>query len=256
MKKVALVTGGCRGIGLGISKALAREGYDLAVNGVKPESEVAAPLEELRALGTDVIYCQGDIGEETARTETLEKIKKHFGQLNVLVNNAGVAPRQRNDLLEAEQSDFEWLLNINLTGPYFLSQAVAKWMIAQKTKDASIPCCITNVGSISATVVSPNRGEYCVSKAGMRMMTLLFAARLGEYDIPVYEIAPGLTLSDMTSGVKAKYDKVIEDGATIQKRWGTPDDCGKAVAMLARGDCPYSTGQVIMIDGGLTTQVL
>jgi len=256
MKKVALITGGCRGIGLGISHALAAEGYQLAVNGVKAETDVEEPLNALREHGVDVLYCQGDIGDADARSTILHQVRNRYGQLHVLVNNAGVAPRQRKDLLEAEESDYEWLMKINLTGPYFLAQSSANWMIEQKEADATFTGCLINIGSISATVVSPNRGEYCISKAGMRMMTALFAARLGEYEIPVYEVAPGLTLSDMTTVVKEKYDKVIEAGATIQKRWGTPTDCGKAVAMLARGECPYSTGQVLMVDGGLTTQVL
>ena len=144
------------------------------------------------------------------------------------------------------------LIATNLKSTYFLSQHVANWMIEQKKADTSFTGCIINISSISATVAHVNRGEYCVSKAGISMVTQLFAVRLGEFDIPVYEVRPGVIDTDMTSGVKEKYDKLIEEGLTVQKRWGYPDDVGKAVSALALGNFPYSTGQVIMIDGGLT----
>ena len=252
MKKTALVTGGLRGIGLGISQALAEEGYNLATNGVRAEEDVQEAMDGLRERGAEVIYCRGDIGDAQVRHHVLEQVRSHFGQLNLLVNNAGVAPRQRKDLLETEESDYAWLMDINLTGPHFLMQAVATWMIEQRKDDPDCPCCLVNVGSISASVISVNRAEYCISKAGMAMSTQLFACRLGEYGIPVFEIQPGLTASDMTEGVKDKYDALIASGICVQPRWGTPADCGKAVAMLSRGDLPYSSGQVIMIDGGLT----
>ncbi len=252
MKKVALITGGTRGIGFGISRCLAREGLDLAVNGVRDSAQVEGQLSELASLGAKVLYCQGDIGSSDARAEIIAKVKDHFGRLNVLVNNAGVAPRVRKDLLETSEEDFEYVLRTNLQGSYFLSQAVANWMVEQKQSDASFDGSIINISSISATVASINRGEYCVAKAGMSMATNLFAARLGEHDIPVYEIRPGVTETDMTLGVKDKYDKLINDGLCVQKRWGLPKDVGLAVAALVRGDFPYSTGQVIMVDGGLT----
>jgi len=170
----------------------------------------------------------------------------------VLVNNAGVAPKERNDILEASEESFEYVVGTNLKGPYFLSQAAANWMIEQKAADKDAFFAIINVGSISATVASVNRGEYCISKAGIGMMTALFAARLGEYDIPVYEIRPGVTKTDMTSGVSDKYDKLIQDGLCVTRRWGFPEDVGKAVGALATAQFPYSTGQVIMVDGGLT----
>jgi NAD(P)-dependent dehydrogenase (short-subunit alcohol dehydrogenase family) len=182
----------------------------------------------------------------------MEAIKGHFGRLHVLVNNAGVAPRVRKDLLETSEEDFEYVLRTNLQGAYFLSQSAANWMIEQKSSDHSFEGCIINISSISATVASINRGEYCVAKAGMSMATLLFAARLGAHDIPVYEIRPGVTETDMTSGVKEKYDRLIDEGLCVQKRWGLPKDVGLAAAALVRGDFPYSTGQVIMVDGGLT----
>ena len=250
--RVALITGGSRGIGFGIAESLAREGFNLAINGMREEAAVEEPLEKLRSHDVEVLYCQGDIGSTEARRKMLDRVRGHFGRLNVLVNNAGVAPKERKDILEATEESFAWVVGTNLQGPYFLTQAAANWMVEQKTAEPERFFCIVNVGSISATVASVNRGEYCVAKAGIGMMTLLFAARLGEHDIPVYEIRPGVTQTDMTSGVKEKYDQLIADGLCVQRRWGQPADSGKVVAALARGDFPYSTGQVIMVDGGLT----
>ncbi|MFD2570557.1 3-ketoacyl-ACP reductase [Spirosoma soli] len=252
LKKVAFITGGSRGIGYGIAEHLAKAGFDLAINGVRSEEAASDALANLRALGTEVIYCQGDIASIEARTAMLDKIRAHFGRLNVLVNNAGVAPKERRDILEATEESFQHVLTTNLQGAYFLTQAAANWMIQQKAEQPAVSGCIVNVSSISATVASVNRGEYCVAKAGLSMATQLFAARLGEYDIPVYEVRPGIIRTDMTAGVTSKYDKLINDGLCVQKRWGYPDDVGRAVASLASGDFPYSTGQVITIDGGLT----
>ena len=158
----------------------------------------------------------------------------------------------RADILEAGEESFDELIKVNLRGPYFLTQKAAQWMIEQKKNTAQFSACIVNVSSISATVASVNRGEYCISKAGISMATQLFAVRLGEFDIPVYEVRPGVISTDMTSGVKEKYDKLIQEGLCVQKRWGYPDDVAKAVGALAMGNFPYSTGQVIMVDGGLT----
>lgn len=252
-KPVAFITGGSRGIGFGCAHQLAQLGFDVAINGMRDESAVSEPIAALEALGASVLYCQGDIGSAEARSSMLASIKERFGRLNVLVNNAGVAPKERKDILEASEESFDYVVDTNVKGPYFLSQAAANWMIEQKdAADADAFYAIINVGSISATVVSVNRGEYCVSKAGIAMMSQLFAARLGEYGIPVYEIRPGVIKTDMTSGVTGKYDALIEDGLCVTKRWGFPDDIGKAVASLANGQFPYSTGQVIMVDGGLT----
>jgi NAD(P)-dependent dehydrogenase (short-subunit alcohol dehydrogenase family) len=252
MKKVALVTGGSRGIGLGIAEHLAKNGFDLAINGVREEASVKEVLTHLQELGAEVIYCQGDIASREARDRMLAQIKNHFGRLHVLVNNAGVAPKERRDILEATEESFHYVLSTNLQGAYFLTQAAANWMITQTHTNTEFWGCIINVSSISATVVSVNRGEYCIAKAGLSMATQLFAARLGEYNIPVYEVRPGVIKTDMTAGVTEKYDRLIEGGLCVQKRWGYPDDVGKAVASLAKGDFPYSTGQVIMVDGGLT----
>ena len=252
MKRAALITGGSRGIGFGIAKHLAQSGFDLAVNAVREEKAAADALQELRKTGADVIYCQGDVSLTEDREKLIEQVKKHFGILHVLVNNAGVAPKERKDILETTEESFDRLMATNLKSTYFLSQHVANWMIEQKKADASFTSCIINVSSVSATVASVNRGEYCVSKAGMSMVTQLFAVRLGEFDIPVYEVRPGVIYTDMTAAVKEKYDKLIGEGLTVQKRWGYPDDVGKAVSSLALGNFPYSTGQVIMIDGGIT----
>ena len=252
MKQVALLTGGTRGIGFGIAVELARSEFNLAVNGTRTEAEVQAALKQLRDLNSDVIYCQGDISSPIDRENMILKVKERFGRLDVLVNNAGIAPKERKDVLEATEESFDDVISTNLKGPYFLTQTVANWMIEQKKANAAFKGCIINVSSISATVASVNRGEYCISKAGVSMATKLFATRLGEFDIPVFEVRPGVIDTDMTAGVKEKYDKLIEKGLCVQPRWGQPQDVGKVVASLSKSDFMYSTGQVIMVDGGLT----
>ena len=252
MKRVALITGGSRGIGFGIAEQLARNGFDLAINGVRFENDAKNAIEKLKKFGNDVIYCQGNISSSTDRENIIESVKNHYGRLHLLVNNAGVAPKERRDILEATEDSFDDVVSVNLKGTYFLTQRAANWMIAQKKNDNQFSGCIVNITSISATVVSVNRGEYCISKAGLGMVTQLFATRLGEFDIPVFEIRPGVIETDMTAGVKEKYDKLIGEGLCVQKRWGLPGDVGKVVASLANGDFIYSTGQVIMVDGGLT----
>lgn len=251
-KNVALVTGGTRGIGFGIARALAAQGVHLAVNGMRPESQVGEALEELRSCGVEVVYCPGDIGNAVARDAMLERIEKAFGQLNWLVNNAGVAPKQRLDVLETTEESFTHVVGTNLQGAFFLTQAAARWMLRQKENQPDFAAGIINISSISATVASINRGEYCIAKAGLSMATQLFAVRLGEAGIPVYEIRPGVTRTDMTSGVAEKYDKLISEGLCVTRRWGEPDDIGRITGSLVRGDFPYSTGQVFMVDGGLT----
>ena len=252
MKKVALVTGGSRGIGYGIAKRLADIGFDVAINGMRNETSLNEVVKGLRTSGADVLYCQGDISSSTDRKKVVQKVKDHFGRLHVLVNNAGVAPKERRDILEATEESFDQVISTNLKGTYFLTQLAANWMVKQKQADPDFTGCIINLSSISSTVVSVNRGEYCISKAGLSMATQLFAVRLGEFDIPVYEIRPGVIDTDMTAGAKAKYDKLIKEGLCVQKRWGYPEDVGSVVGALASGNFPYSTGQVIMVDGGLT----
>lgn len=252
MNPAALITGGSRGIGLAIAKKLCKNGYDVAVNGVREEAAVTQTLDELRSHGTEVIYCRGDIGSGEDRDDIVKKLRSEFGRLNVLVNNAGVAPKERLDPLKASTESFDRLIRINLKGPYFLTQALANWMAEQKKQRDSYSGAIVTIGSISAKVVSHNRGDYCMSKAALAMHSRIWAVRMAEYGIPVYEVRPGVIRTDMTSTVTDKYDKLIAEGLTIQPRWGTPEDVGKAVLSLVSGDFPYSTGEVIMVDGGLT----
>ena len=185
----------------------------------------------------------------------LADVKAHYGRLNVLVNNAGMAPRVRADILEADESSYEEVMKVNLQGPYFLTQAVANWMVAQSS-DSDFSGCVINVSSISAVAASIGRGEYCVSKAGLSMATKLYALRLAEYGIPVYEIQPGVIATDMTAGVKDKYDKLIADGLFPQARWGQPEDVAKVAASMAGGSLPYSTGAVVRVDGGFLIERL
>ena len=252
MRRVALVTGGTRGIGLGIARALAADGFDLALCGVREEAAVAAVLAELSGAGAAARYFRADIGARADRARLVSEVREEFRRLHVLVNNAGIAPAVRADLLEAEEDSFERLLRTNLQGPYFLTQAVARWMIEQKRADGGWSGSVVNVTSTSATVVSTNRGDYCVSKAGLAMAAQLWAVRLAEFAIPVYEVRPGIIRTDMTAGVTDKYDRLIAEGVVPQGRWGTPEDVGRVVAALARGDAPYSTGAVVVVDGGLT----
>jgi NAD(P)-dependent dehydrogenase (short-subunit alcohol dehydrogenase family) len=256
MKKVALVTGGSRGIGFGIATRLAREGFDLAINGMRDEADVQQAIQQLAGFGAEILYCQGNIADAKDRQAIYDKIQSHFGRLHVLVNNAGVAPRVRLDLLETTEESFDYVIQTNLKGTFFMAQQAANWMVEQKSADDQFDGCIVNITSISATVASVNRGEYCIAKAGLSMTTQLFAARLGEHRIPVYEVRPGIIKTDMTAGVHEKYDKLFAGGLCIQNRWGTTEDIGKAVASLVRGDFAYASGQVFMLDGGLTVQRL
>jgi NAD(P)-dependent dehydrogenase (short-subunit alcohol dehydrogenase family) len=251
--KTAIVTGGSRGIGFGIASKLADEGWNVVINGMRPKEGVSEAIETLRAKGVEVAYAQGDIGSVGGRSNILEVARKLAGgAVQLLVNNAGITSPGRMDILDTLEENFDLVMSTNLKGAFFLSQCVANDMVKAKASDDSFEGCIVNITSISSTVVSTNRPDYCIAKAGLSMMNQLFAARLGEYDIPVYEVRPGVIKSDMTAGVTDKYDKLIEDGLCVTKRWGYPEDVGKAVAALARRDFPYSTGQVIMVDGALT----
>jgi 3-oxoacyl-[acyl-carrier protein] reductase len=254
MAKVALVTGGSRGIGFGIAEKLAAEKWDLVINGMRPEDQVAEPLSALSRHGVRVTYARGDVGSADGRAAILAVCREFTGgrALNLLVNNAGVAPKVRADLLETTEESYDYVMNTNLRGVFFLTQAIARDMVAAKKADPAFSAAIVTVSSVSATMASINRGEYCIAKAGLAMLNELFAARLGADGIPSYEIRPGVIKTDMTAAVTEKYDKLIAGGAFVQPRWGFPDDVGRAVAALARGDFPYSTGQVILVDGGLT----
>jgi 3-oxoacyl-[acyl-carrier protein] reductase len=252
-RRVALVTGGTRGIGLGCARALAAARFDLALVGVRPEQEAGEPLGELRAAGAEVLYVPADIGEDEAADRIVRSVRERFGRLDLLVNNAGVAPKERRDILEATRESFDRLLRINTRGPYFLTQAAARFMIeAGASRAPEQRPCIVFVTSISADTASINRGDYCISKAGLSMAARLWAVRLAEFDIPVYEVRPGIVRTDMTAKVAAKYDELFAAGIALQKRWGTPEDVGRAVAMLVRGDLAYSSGAIIALDGGLS----
>lgn len=251
-----MITGGSRGIGMGIARQLAMLGYGLAINGRRDEGEVQEVLDDLKKYAVRVVYCRGDISVKADRDLILNTALDAFGKINVLVNNAGIPPSQRRDLLEMSEESYDRVMAANLKGPLFLSQAVARYMIEWKRDQPGFDACIINISSISATVASVNRGEYCISKAGMGMMTRLFAARLGDHDIPVFEVRPGIIETDMTSGVKEKYDRLIGGDLCIRKRWGMPEDVGKVVSSLVSGHFAYSTGQVVMVDGGLTIQRL
>lgn len=256
MRPVALITGGSRGIGLGISTALAQAGYDIAICAYRPASDCQDTLAALESHGGRVLYIQADISRTDTHPRILDAVRNGFGALHVLVNNAGVAPTVRGDLLDASEESFDRLLSVNLRGPFFLTRLMANYMVEQKKSDPAFTGCIQFVTSISATVVSTSRGDYCISKAGLAMAAQLFAVRMAEFGIPCYEIRPGVIRTDMTSGVVEKYDKLIAGGLTLEPRWGTPEDIGRCSAMLARGDLPYATGQVLHIDGGLTVQTL
>lgn len=252
MNKVALITGGSRGIGLGIAVELAKAGFDLAINGIREETSVKKVLENLEEYDIRVAYFQGDVSKANDRQVLVEAVLSKFGKINILVNNAGIAPPERKDILEATEESFDYVLHVNLRGPYFLTQLVANKMINLKKLAPEEFFCIINVSSVSASVASVNRGEYCISKAGIAMATKLWAARLGEFGIPVYEIQPGVIRTDMTAGVQEKYDRLFQSGLAIQPRWGEPSDIGKVAAAMATGSMPYSTGQVVMVDGGMT----
>jgi len=253
-RPIAIVTGGARGIGLGISRALAADGWDLAIGGVRAPTDVAAVVTELRSRGGRVHYLQADIAESRDRRRLVDDVIATLGTPSALVNNAGRSPQVRSDLLDATEASFEELVRTNLQGPYFLTQAVANAMIAAKKSRGTVPARggIVFITSVSAEMVSPNRGEYCVSKAGLAMAASLFAVRLAEHGIPVYEVRPGVIATDMTAAVKEKYDQRIAEGLIPDARWGTPQDVGGAVAALLRGDVKYATGSVLHVDGGLS----
>jgi NAD(P)-dependent dehydrogenase (short-subunit alcohol dehydrogenase family) len=215
-------------------------------------AEAERALEQVKAVSTSearVETCAADVADEDDRQRLVTHARERFGRLDFLVNNAGIAPEKRVDLLETSAESFDRLLNVNLKGPFFLSQLVARWMIEQKHLPNYAPA-IVNISSVSAYAASPERAEYCVAKAGLAMMTKVFAARLADEGINVYEIRPGVIATDMTAAVKEKYDKQIADGLTPIKRWGTPEDVGRAVAAIAAGSFPFSTGEVINVDGG------
>ena len=248
---VALITGGARGIGLGIASCLGQAGYRLAINGVRSEEQAEDSLSLLREASPAVVYCQGDVSSAADRAAIVDRVRSEFGRLDVLINNAGITSPGRKDILEAEEESFDRVFGVNLKGPFFLTKLCANWMVEQQKSGTKLTPAIVNISSISAEFVSVNRGDYCLSKAATGMATKLWAARLAEFGIPVYEVQPGVIRSDMTTGVTEKYDRLIAEGLTLEPRWGEPEDVGKAVSALVRGAIPYSTGQVLYVDGGM-----
>jgi NAD(P)-dependent dehydrogenase (short-subunit alcohol dehydrogenase family) len=251
-RRTALVTGGTRGIGLGVARALAQDGWDLALCGVRLEAQVGTTLDELRTAGAAVHYIQADLSQGGDRTRLSDELRTRYGAVNLLVNNAGRAPKARADLLDATEESFEELIRTNLQGPYFLTQAIAREQVARRRSDQTFAASIVFITSISAEFASPNRGDYCVSKAGLAMAARLFSVRLAEHGIPVYEVRPGIIATDMTAGVKDAYDRRIADGLVPAGRWGQPEDVGRVVTALVRGDLMYATGSIVHVDGGLS----
>ncbi len=257
---VAIVTGSSRGIGKGIALELASLGYDIVVtyldftpDGRADDSIVVDARAEITARGVRCEIIRSDVSNGVDRRELISFTKDRFGRCDMLVNNAGAAPLKRTDLLAASEESFDRVMSINCKGPYFLTQLAANWMIQQQKLNPTGPTMqfrIINISSISAYASSWARGEYCMSKAAVSMMTSLYADRLAEYGIGVFEIRPGVIATDMTSVVKDKYDKLIAGGLTPIRRWGLPEDIGRAVAAIAEGKLDFSTGQVINVDGG------
>ena len=249
-RRVALVTGASRGIGRAIALALAERGWSVAIN---YRSDLVSAQDVLRIANKydgKYLLVQADISRAEERKRMVEEVLKRFGRLDLLVNNAGIAPRQRQDLLEMREESYDEVLAVNLKGPFFLTQQVARTMIDLLGSGVIENPRIINIGSISAYASSPNRGEYCLSKAGISMMTALFADRLAESGIGVYEIRPGVIATDMTDAVKEKYDHLIANGLTPIQRWGQPEDVAKAVVAIAEGAFPFSTGEIFNVDGG------
>jgi len=247
----ALVTGGSRGIGLGIAQRLLTDGYRVVINGLRSRDAVSETFEELSLLG-DITYVAADVGTADGRSHLVAETLTAVGRLDVLVNNAGITSPGRKDILEATEEDLDTVLAVNLKGPLLLTQIMARHMIQEHASDPEFRGRIVNITSISAVLATPNRSEYCISKAGLSMATMLWATRLAEYGIDVFEVRPGVIQTDMTAPVAQKYETLIKDGLTLERRFGMPEDVAAVVAALAAGDIPYSTGQIITVDGGLT----
>jgi NAD(P)-dependent dehydrogenase (short-subunit alcohol dehydrogenase family) len=247
---VALVTGASRGIGRAIALRLAREGYAVVVNYYRQQAAAEEVVAAARAAGGSAVALQGDVALAADRQRLVTSAVEHFGRLDVLVNNAGITSPGRKDLLEATEEAFDTVIATNLKGPFFLAQAAARQMIALRQAGTIPRGTILNISSISAYAVSTNRADYCMAKAALPMMTWLLADRLAEYGIYVYEVCPGVIASDMTAPVQEKYDRLIAEGLTPIRRWGQPDDVAAAVALLAGGHLPFSTGDRINVDGG------
>ena len=248
--RVAIVTGAARGIGRAIALALAKHGWAIVIN-YRANADAAAEVSESIAGGGGQALCvQGDIADAQDRQRLVAAALERFGRIDLLINNAAMAPRQRTDMLEMSEASYDEVMAVNLKGPFFLTQQTARVMVDLAQKGIISEPMIVNIGSLSAYTSSINRAEYCISKAGLAMVTVLYADRLAQYGIRVYELRPGIIETDMTHGVKGKYDAMIADGLTPIRRWGQPDDVARAVVAIAQGLLPFSTGEVINVDGG------
>jgi NAD(P)-dependent dehydrogenase (short-subunit alcohol dehydrogenase family) len=256
-KPVAVITGASRGIGRAITIALAAEGFDIAAIARSLDSEGMETLgPEVENRGTAYFPVGLDISCQACHKEVISNILERYGRIDFLVNNAGVAPLQRTDFLELAEESYDRVMNINLKGPVFFAQKIAREMIWMKEQISGYKPVIVFISSVSAVLSSTNRGEYCISKAGLSMASTLFANRLSQEGILVFEVRPGIIQTDMTARVKGKYDKLIAEGGVPQRRWGLPEDIGKAVASIARGDWDFSTGSIFEISGGLNIRCL
>jgi NAD(P)-dependent dehydrogenase (short-subunit alcohol dehydrogenase family) len=253
--RTAIVTGGSRGIGRGIAEALGAEGFAVILNYVRNARAAAEAAAAVQAAGGRAVTVQADVSQAAGRARLVDAALE-TGRLDLLVNNAGVAPEQRLDILETSEESYERVMSVNLKGPFFLSQLAAGRMIELRRAGAVERPAIVNVGSISAYAASPSRGEYCLSKAAVGMMTRLFAVRLADEGIAVYEVRPGIIATDMTGPVREKYDRLIAEGLTPVRRWGSPADVARAVVAVTRGLLSFSTGEVINVDGGFHLQRL
>ena len=249
-QKVAVVTGATRGIGYGIALQMVKDGYAIAIFDILELKKVEEKIKELKEEGQPVLYFQGDLSQSGDHNNFCKQVMKEYGRIDFLINNAGIAPRIRMDILETTEKSFDFVLDVNLKGTFFLTQAVANIMVQQVEENSDFKPKIINIGSLSSYTSSPSRGEYCISKAGVSMITKLFADRLSEFRINVYEIRPGIIYTDMTKVVRDKYDKLISEGLTPIKRWGYPQDIAQAVSVFCSGKLNFSTGEVINIDGG------
>lgn len=247
--QTVLLTGASGGLGNYFADALAEYKVKLALVAY-PGTGLEALSQRLKQRGVSSAFLAADLRDPAQRLAVLDFVHKEFGEIDLLVNNAGVAPEKRVDILEATEESFDRLISINTKGPYFLTQSIARWMVEQKSGQ------IVTISSVSAYTASVSRGDYCVSKAGLSMMTKLFATRLAEFGIGVYEIRPGIIATDMTAGVKEKYDALIAKGLSPIARWGTPEDIGKAVVAIATRAFPFSTGEVFNVDGGFHLRTL
>jgi NAD(P)-dependent dehydrogenase (short-subunit alcohol dehydrogenase family) len=251
-RPVALITGGRRGIGRGIAFALADAGFDLVINDLERDADAEATLAGVGERGATASFVAADVADLAAHPGLVDATFGAFGRLDCLVNNAGVSVLSRGDLLEVAPASYDRCLNVNLRGPFFLTQRIARRMLEQAPPASSPPRSIVSITSVNAALPSINRGEYCISKAGASMLTRLFALRLAPHGIGVFELRPGIIRTPMTAPVAERYEREIAAGITPIARWGEPADVGRAVATIATGRLPFSVGQVIYVDGGLS----